>query len=835
MEIFMRKIPTLLNYFETIALSVFPFFLLSILATGGIRAIQMFAIYIGGMGGVVLNRVALALTHDFYTNITAKNLSSKVMGMSQSFVEGNSIETVYDQSYFNYLTEQSGLLGMASCGAAIIVTTVVIYGTWKAVTTLGAMYAQSIASQVQDATALKAQKIDSEVQQQMQKTTGESPLDMKLKQDLMKGIEQNNAAFVDLQKYNQAQQYSAGQIAQGTQQIASMTTLGQDAMDNGLGHAKALGTDQAVRQIGTAKGMMSSGVYDSDGNLNNNREANLYQQGLENQSRIGANKTIGVGKENLTTDKMNAIQYGAQAGVESEIASGRSLKNTYGTDLKGSARSGSKSFSEVSEINSTKSNIDSAANAAGTVANAKDGEDFWKKWFQEARNRATKRTSEELGAGESAGDQIEKLGGGTKGIKKLKNTARSLGNKQTDESIGSAEGYDAITKDGYDSTDKDGNKVHHDADPDAFKNSAKISTQAQGASVSKKLEGEKNKALEANENEKIETEKYNNDLLVKSNNGFDSIIKDIQGSLEKQKEIAFRGSDADTTDTLTREKLNKAISDKAEVAEDINMTNAMNAKTFENRKQKIQAKSSSDFLNNVSENIAAVDGLNYSQMASNVQAAQNLGILSQTGNITASGMQMHDVASASKYGDMMAQQKAWSNTGNQQKMIDDLMGIGVSRDNLKDLIKAKGNASAFAAEYKSKFGVVNINSMINGRRTAKSMSASGGAFEGGMFEGEHHAINTRTSLTGGYTANMGEAGTFGAVVGVKAQGDESLDAEKEAMQIWGVTKTAYNGVKDTIGIVKDIKSGFGLKDMKGNKGDTGTPTSGQGSGVKGDG
>lgn len=40
-EIWARMLPTFLNYFESLALSVFPFVLLSMLATGGLRAIQI--------------------------------------------------------------------------------------------------------------------------------------------------------------------------------------------------------------------------------------------------------------------------------------------------------------------------------------------------------------------------------------------------------------------------------------------------------------------------------------------------------------------------------------------------------------------------------------------------------------------------------------------------------------------------------------------------------------------------------------------------------------------------------------------------------------------------
>ena len=57
-----------------------------------------------------------------------------------------------------------------------------------------------------------------------------------------------------------------------------------------------------------------------------------HTQGLENQARISANQTAGVGKlGEFTREQMNAIQYGAQAGVLGQIAQGNSLRRVFGT------------------------------------------------------------------------------------------------------------------------------------------------------------------------------------------------------------------------------------------------------------------------------------------------------------------------------------------------------------------------------------------------------------------------------------------------------------------------------------------------------------------------
>ncbi|WP_219349823.1 hypothetical protein [Helicobacter sp. 13S00482-2] len=107
--------------------------------------------------------------------------------------------------------------------------------------------------------------------------------------------------------------------------------------------------------------------------------------------------------------------------------------------------------------------------------------------------------------------------------------------------------------------------------------------------------------------------------------------------------------------------------------------------------------------------------------------------------------------------------------------------------------------------------------MINGRRTAKSMSAFGGGFEGGTHKGEHYSINTRTSLTGGYTADMGEAYT--AMIATAGESLGGLDGQESAMKGWGTTKTVYNGVMDTIDVVSEFTPiGKAAKTYKGIKG-----------------
>ncbi len=88
----------------------------------------------------------------------------------------------------------------------------------------------------------------------------------------------------------------------------------------------------ALNTIGSARGLIAGDFFDKDGNLSGGREGNIYTQGLENQARISANQTAGVGKlGEFTREQMNAIQYGAEAGVLNQMAQGNSLRRVFGT------------------------------------------------------------------------------------------------------------------------------------------------------------------------------------------------------------------------------------------------------------------------------------------------------------------------------------------------------------------------------------------------------------------------------------------------------------------------------------------------------------------------
>jgi hypothetical protein len=81
-----------------------------------------------------------------------------------------------------------------------------------------------------------------------------------------------------------------------------------------------------------------------------------FAKGSENMGRIGANKTLGAGRLNLTRDDMSAIQRVSSAGIESEIGKGHAIKRNreeFGNDV---YRDASK-YGEMSNIHKTMAKI----------------------------------------------------------------------------------------------------------------------------------------------------------------------------------------------------------------------------------------------------------------------------------------------------------------------------------------------------------------------------------------------------------------------------------------------------------------------------------------------
>ena len=168
-----------------------------------------------------------------------------------------------------------------------------------------------------------------------------------------------------------------GGVSQATAQKAfgeEMMKGQQDILDkngnrigstSGLSKARTLGNYQADQAINTASGLQSSGAYGSDGLISNTAQGRNFQQGLENNARMSANSTQGIGEDGrFTNEEMRNIQRLAKAGAIANIQAGESLKENYGSNLHGGGSSGM-SFDEVSKTSADMQNIEQYSSAKG--------------------------------------------------------------------------------------------------------------------------------------------------------------------------------------------------------------------------------------------------------------------------------------------------------------------------------------------------------------------------------------------------------------------------------------------------------------------------------------
>ncbi len=96
--------------------------------------------------------------------------------------------------------------------------------------------------------------------------------------------------------------------------------------------------NQSQNAMSTGKGLQDSKLFDDGGNLLNSDEVDRYMRGIENKSRIDANKTIGMGANEIDSNDMSSIQANANSALQSEIKAGDKLRENFGgRDLKGEA------------------------------------------------------------------------------------------------------------------------------------------------------------------------------------------------------------------------------------------------------------------------------------------------------------------------------------------------------------------------------------------------------------------------------------------------------------------------------------------------------------------
>lgn len=508
-----------------------------------------------------------------------------------------------------------------------------------------------------------------------------------------------------------------------------------------------------------------------------------------------------------------------------------------------------------------------------------------------AANAATLGDVANIKSAADAGKLREKfndvIGGNKKAKDSFKFTAEQLAAKGYDTQIGDAQGYDNIVNKGYDSKDKDGNTVHHDADPDAFKIGAKMSTMGQGAAPKAKLEAKRSDALKNNEELKTkldnavdqkmtnDSDRISNEMLARAkelNNeslksfapakGFEGNAEEYEQSLKdkmtgnnvggnvsnasstlaminantaqkdfaKWKEVSNKNTEQAMIDTKMNERLDKAIAQNQKALQKNETDSLIN-------EQRINSMQSADFLGSAVETMASTEAMQFSQMSANVASAKNLGILNESGNVTALGTSFHEYGASARMGTMMGEMNAFSNKSNQQNMINDLLAGGASKEQVQSLRMAVGNPALFKSIMESNFGSVKWNAQVNGRRIAKSMSANGGAFEGGMFKGEHYAINTQTTMKLGYDGSAGSGFTAIAAHEGKENGIDGVERSiKNQLVAAAVLETAQKTIDTILDFTSVGRAGKIVKGIRGFKGDQGSKVGGgTGSGFKGDG
>lgn len=140
----------------------------------------------------------------------------------------------------------------------------------------------------------------------------------------------------------------------------------------------ASSVNQSVAQLASGEGLIGSMGFKEDGSFNSEgSQGKILETGYYNQSRINANKTMGMGKEDINSDQMLSIQANAHSGMLSEFTEGKILRNSFGDDLhnKGSyalSKNGNKeeiSFSDMIE-NETSNKL------AGRMGSAKAFDDI---------------------------------------------------------------------------------------------------------------------------------------------------------------------------------------------------------------------------------------------------------------------------------------------------------------------------------------------------------------------------------------------------------------------------------------------------------------------------
>lgn len=415
--------PHVLNYVTALSYFLFPLIFIVAIVKGLFFGLKVLFNYITGLLAIEVYRWSLAIIHGITSSLTSQNAAEVLMG-------GKGAEMIHSTAYYAYMGSETDV-ALFMVKIVWVLPLVIWSGSVAMVMRTGSGAAeangmqdtQGASQQILSANAAQTSKMmaenlsgkDMSMAEYLTTVQGGRELDMQVQalsaamkashsDDYFKGALGQSAqqigstmgygsqmeGFKDINQVMKGGEY--GGISQATSALAIGNVMENGSYSAGLSQsitgqalAKASGNFQAESQIGQAKGLVASGVYDTNGNVSKKVRADglndhdLLMQGLENQSRMSVNQTIGVGKEDLSgqagIDKMNAIQYASHAGIKGQIAQGKALKETFGKDLEGSSNSLGMSYDKMA-LNNAENQLNQSvaqADAFGEVKNKYGG------------------------------------------------------------------------------------------------------------------------------------------------------------------------------------------------------------------------------------------------------------------------------------------------------------------------------------------------------------------------------------------------------------------------------------------------------------------------------
>ena len=496
--------PSIMSFLMLIVISAFPFVIVSALIGGWNRFAKVFGTYFGSMIAISLAMPAMAITQAFVSSRSAKDGLGHLLS-----INGDTIQNI---QYYQWLAERAEQAASISSIVLIAFPMLVMYGAFRVSSAIfSGDRMVNVGGNVPAEIANKT-KVEDAIQRDL--------VGGYASRDVMSGIEENNKAFYEelrteraswavqamqaqwAKKANEEISYgqnvssvdgmsnaiSAGSF-QGTSMASSDKALGnaynsdQSVYDkngkelwsgSGADIARMQGDNQVAQSIESTRGLAASGA------MSGGKQEDLYRTGLQNQARMSANTTEGMGKHGIATEsEMNAIQYGSHAQMEGQIAEGKSLREAYGHNLQGTGGEYGNSYAETAKAHADMRNLyvkaeanpflkimnerrekmnleksianNKEADLANTIGSGEASEQALREYGFSGlvRNRATNagmRYMQEAGQAEIARENFSDVIGGNGQYEFGKITRNNTSLRQAQE-IGASQAWDSIVGD----------------------------------------------------------------------------------------------------------------------------------------------------------------------------------------------------------------------------------------------------------------------------------------------------------------------------------------------------------------------------------------------------